>query len=69
MEEIFDKVKNFSEIFEEDKENLENVVELQNDLIKKAKLLEIYTKDLNKGSKKFQEYMIESLNRHRFVNP
>lgn len=53
MEEIFDKVKNFSEIFEEDKENLLSVVELQNDLLKKAKLLEIYTKDLNKGSKKF----------------
>ena len=53
MEEIFDKVKNFSEIFEEDKENLQSIVDLQNTLIKKAKLLEIYTKDLNKGSKKF----------------
>lgn len=28
MEEIFDKVKNFSEIFEEDKENLLSIVEL-----------------------------------------
>lgn len=28
MEEIFDKVKNFSEIFEEDKENLQSIVDL-----------------------------------------
>ncbi len=69
MEEIFDKVKNFSEIFEQDKENLSSIVDLQNKLIRKAKLLEIYTRDLNKGTRKFQEYMIESLNRHKFVSP
>lgn len=28
MDEIFDKVKNFSEIFESDKENLQSVVEM-----------------------------------------
>ncbi len=69
MEEIFDKVKNFSEIFEQDKENLASIVDLQNNLIKKAKMLEVYAKDLNMGSRKFQEYMIESLNRHKFVSP
>lgn len=53
MGEIFDKVKNFSLIFENDKENLSSIVSLQNQLIKKAKMLEIYTRDLNKGSRKF----------------
>ncbi len=47
IEEILDKIKNFSVIFEDDKENLQTIVELQNKLITKAKLLEIYTKDLN----------------------
>ena len=28
MDEIFDKVKNFTEIFEQDKENLSSVVEM-----------------------------------------
>lgn len=69
MEEIFDKVKNFSQIFENDKENLGSIVDLQNKLIRRAKLLEIYSRDLNKGTRKFQEYMIESLNRHKFVSP
>ena len=69
MDEIFDKVKNFSEVFEADKENLSSVVEMQNNLMKKAKMLEIYSRDLNKGSRKFQEFMIESLNSHKFVSP
>lgn len=69
MEEIFDKVKNFSEIFEGDKESLVDIVEMQNDLVRKSTLLEVYARDLNLGSRKFQEYMIESLNKHKFVSP
>lgn len=69
MEEIFDKVKNFSEIFENDKDSLTDIVEMQNNLLRKSTMLEVYARDLNLGSKKFQEYMIESLNRHKFVSP
>ena len=69
VEEIFDKVKNFGKIFEEDKENLKTVHELQQSLLEHTQLLEIYSRDLNRGSRKFQEYMIESLNKHRLVNP
>lgn len=69
VEEIFDKVKNFGKIFEEDKENLATVQDLQTSLLEQAQLLEIYSRDLNRGSRKFQEYMIESLNKHRLINP
>lgn len=69
VEEIFDKVQNFGKIFEDDEENLKNVQTLQNQLMEKSQLLYIYSKDLNRGSRKFQEYMLESLNKHRMINP
>lgn len=69
VEEIFDKIQNFGKIFEEDKENLANVQELQSKLVEKAQMLQIYSRDLNRGSRKFQEYMVESLNKHRMINP
>ena len=69
VEEIFDKIKNFGKIFEEDKENLGTIQELQSQLIEKTQLLQIYARDLNRGSRKFQEYMVESLNKHRMINP
>jgi len=69
VEEIFDKIANFGKIFESDKEQLGNVQELQAQLVEKTQLLQIYARDLNRGSKKFQEYMVESLNKHRAINP
>ena len=69
VEEIFDKVKSFGQIFEEDRDNMESVANLQSQLMEKSQLLYIYSKDLNRGSRKFQEYMLESLNKHRIINP
>ena len=53
MKEIFDKVKTFTNIFENDKDNLASIMELQNTLLQKTAMMEIYAKDLNKGSRKF----------------
>lgn len=69
VEEIFDKMQNFGKIFEEDKENLGTIQELQSKLLEKSQMLQIYARDLNRGSRKFQEYMVESLNKHRMINP
>lgn len=69
VEEIFDKIQNFGKLFEQDKEHLGTIQELQTQLVEKSQLLQIYARDLNRGSKKFQEYMIESLNKHRAINP
>ena len=69
MEEIFDKLDNFTQIFSQDKDNLSNIIDLQNGLINRASILEVYSRDLNSGTKKFQEYMIESLNKHKLVSP
>lgn len=69
MEEIFDKLNSFTEIFSNDKDNLSSILDLQNGLINRASILEIYAKDLNSGTKKFQEYMLESLNKHKLISP
>lgn len=69
VEEIFDKVKAFGQIIETDKEE---TIALQNKLTKlvsKATLLRHFSEDLKSGTKKLQEYMLQSLNKHRMVNP
>ena len=69
VEEIFDKINSFTEIAENDKENLLSLIELQNLLIQKTSLLEVFSRDLNSGSKKFQEFMFENFNKNKLVSP
>ena len=69
VEEIFDKVKNFGAILAEDKESMQDIQVAQANLVKKAQLLRVYSEDLKNGSRKLQEFMLQSLNKHRMVNP
>lgn len=69
VEEIFDKVKNFGTILEQDKESMRDLQVVQANLIKKAHLLRLYSEDLKDGTRKLQEFMLQSLNKHRMINP
>lgn len=69
VEEIFDKLNTFTEIFADDKEGIASLLELQNKLIEKVAILEINAKDLNRGSTKFQDFMLENFNKHKIVTP
>lgn len=69
VEEIFDKVHNFSTKLNSDKEGLKGIIELQNNLLEKSKYFEIFTKDLYLGTRKFQEHMIENLSKYKTINP
>ena len=69
VEEIFDKVHNFSSKLNADKEGLKGLIELQTNLLEKARYFEIFTKDLYFGTRRFQEHMIENLSKYKTVNP
>jgi hypothetical protein len=69
VEEIFDKVAHFTDKIGKNTEALRSIQDLQSSLLTKSKYLEIFTKDLYMGTRRFQEHMIENLNKYKLVNP
>lgn len=61
VEEIFEKVATFTDKFNADKDKLASIYELQQDVSAQSSRLELYAIDLFKGTKKFQEFMLETL--------
>lgn len=61
VEEIFEKVNTFTEKFNENKEKLGTIYSMQQEVSASANKLEMYASDLFKGTRKFQEFMIENL--------
>ena len=69
VEEIFDKVAHFTDKIGKNTETLRSIQELQSSLLTKSRYLEIFTKDLYLGTRRFQEHMMENLNKYKLVNP
>lgn len=69
VEEIFDKVAHFTDKVGKNTEALRSIQELQSGLVTKTQYLEIFTKDLYLGTRRFQEHMLENLNKYKLVNP
>lgn len=69
VEEIFDKVNTFTEKFNADKAKLGSIYELQQTLANDGHRLELYAADLFRGTRKFQEYMLEALSSHKVMSP
>lgn len=68
-EDIFYKLNTFSKIVENDKEIMTSIHNSYSELAEKAMLLETYTRDLFRGTRKFEEHIIESLTKLKSFNP
>ena len=67
--EIFDKLKTFSKTVNQDKETLMSIHNSYQEVSQKTSLLEVFMRDLFRGTRKFEEHVIESLTRFRVFNP
>ena len=69
VQEIFDKLIHFSEEINEDKDHLKLVYDMYRLTVQKAKILEIYIRDLFKGTRKFEEQMLDNFKKYELINP
>ena len=69
MVEIFDKVKTFTSKFNADGKTLVSVDSSYKELFKKAALLHTFANDLFRGTRKFEEHVIENLKKYKLFNP
>ena len=67
VEEIFDKVKTFTEEYNTDKFHLKNIMSTMDTLSHYSNFLRIFSKDLNNGTKLMQENMMEYVNRNNYL--
>lgn len=67
--EIFDKVKTFSQILNDDKQTLAEVGSGYRELADKTGRLETYMQDLFRGTRRFEEHIVESITKFQAVNP
>lgn len=69
VEEIFEKVSTFTSSLNEEKAKLGTIHDLQRNILNDSNRLELYASDLFKGTRKFQEYMLENLSTHKIMSP
>lgn len=67
--EIFDKVRTFSAAINADKATLKEVTEGYRELAAKSAQLEGYVADLFRGTRRFEEHVVESITRLTVMNP
>lgn len=67
--EIFDKVKTFSDIINEDKVALKEITKSYRELAEKSSKLESYVIDLFRGTRRFEEHVVESITKYSSMNP
>lgn len=69
VQEIFDKLIQFTEEINDDKDHLKLVYDMYRSTVQKAKVLEIYIRDLFKGTRKFEEQMLDNFKKYELINP
>lgn len=67
--EVFDKLAAFTRRLNADAGALRDIAELQTAALRKTDQLELYARDLFFGTKRFQEFIIETLSEHRVFAP
>ena len=65
--EIYDKVKTFTQDFNDDKKNLSSIMSTMDQVDHYSNFLRIFSKDLNNGTKIMQENMMEYVNRNNYL--
>ena len=69
MLEIFDKVKTFTNTFNADGKNLVSIGTSYKELLKKTAFLNTFASDLFRGTRKFEEHILENLKKYKVFNP
>ena len=67
VEEIFDKVKTFTQEYNADKDHLMDIMSSMDMVDHYANFLRLFSKDLNNGTKIMQENMMEYVNRNNYL--
>jgi hypothetical protein len=67
--EIFDKVKTYTGMISQNKEMMRELTVSYKDLAEKSGRLELFMQDLFRGTRRFEEHVVESITKLQSVNP